>query len=125
VFTVQDIAHLLRSGRLGGADKVSTVGPGVKPIIEVHGGPVELAGMAYSYHELQERLFELVAERAAGRRPVRLAVVHADAPQRARALLNAAIRRFAPEEALLQSATPGMATHVGPGALGLCYCAGV
>jgi fatty acid-binding protein DegV len=74
-----------------------------------------------SWSRAVERLAELVrgsAGTAAGR--VRLAVVHANAPQDGAALKDTLQQHFPGAEILVAEAGPSLAAHGGPGMVGVC-----
>ena len=125
LFTLHDLDYLYRGGRIGALRRFLGSMLGVRPIAEIRAGSIEPIERVRTYHEAESRLLELTEERVAGRRPLRLAVVHANAEDRARTLLAAAEERFRPEESIIHDINPVLGTHVGPGALGLCYCAGI
>ena len=64
-------------------------------------------------------------ERIDGREPVRLATLHANSPQDAQELLALAEDMFNPVETVYSEVSPVIGTHVGPGTVGLAYCAGM
>ena len=70
-------------------------------------------------------MIDLVVEKAAGRNPVRLATLHANAEAEARAALQVAAARLDPVEQILASVSPVIGTHAGPGTVGLAYMAGM
>jgi fatty acid-binding protein DegV len=70
------------------------------------------------------RLIELVEERVQGKRPVRLAVLHANAAEEAHELLEQAQARLNAEEKVFSTVSPVVGTHTGPGTVGLAYMAG-
>ena len=72
-----------------------------------------------------DRVLELVTEKIAGRTPVRLATLHANAAEDAKALLTRAEQAFNPVESVFTEVSPTVAVHTGPGTVGLAYCAGV
>jgi fatty acid-binding protein DegV len=69
-------------------------------------------------------VLEIIVQRADGRQPVRLATLHAAAPQEAAALLEIARQRLGAVEAILCEVSPTVAVHAGPGTVGLAYCTG-
>jgi fatty acid-binding protein DegV len=66
-------------------------------------------------------MLDMAEERMAGRTPVRLATIHANAE--ALALLETAWNRFHlhPVESLQSVLSPVIGTHVGPGTVALAY----
>ena len=71
-----------------------------------------------------DRLIELVSERIGDRKPVRLACLHASAPDDARAVLDKAKQQLGAEEALVSELSPVVGVHVGPGTIALAFMAG-
>ncbi|MGB7115025.1 MAG: DegV family protein, partial [Anaerolineales bacterium] len=71
------------------------------------------------------RLVELIGERIDGREPVRLATLHANSPQDAQELLTLGENMFNPVEIVFSEVSPVIGSHVGPGTVGLAYCAGM
>jgi fatty acid-binding protein DegV len=68
---------------------------------------------------------DVLEERLAGRKPVRLCAIHAAAEDEARALLATAEKRFGPVESLISPASPVVGAHAGPGTVGMAYSFGV
>jgi len=56
---------------------------------------------------------------------VRLATLHANASDEAKALLTRAEQALNPVESLLTEVSPTVGTHAGPGTVGLAFMAGV
>jgi fatty acid-binding protein DegV len=71
------------------------------------------------------RLVELIEERVAGRSPLRLATLHANAPEDAKALLDEAAARLGAVESIFSEVSPVIGTHAGPGTVGLAFMAGL
>lgn len=66
-----------------------------------------------------ERILQLVDDTVSRRSKMRLAVMHANAPQRAKSLLTKAEKSFPANQAFLSDLSPVLGTHVGPGTLAL------
>ena len=64
-------------------------------------------------------------DRIAGRSPIRLATLHANAPDEARQLLDMAEERLDVEESVFSEISPVVANHAGPGTVGLAFMAGM
>jgi fatty acid-binding protein DegV len=71
------------------------------------------------------RMLDLMEEKTAGRTPVRLATVHANAESEALALLETARKRFDPIESLCCPLSPAIGTHVGPGTISIAIMTGI
>ncbi|MFC6509981.1 DegV family protein [Promicromonospora citrea] len=116
VFVVDTLEHLRRGGRLSGPAAALGTVLGVKPILRLSDGVVELAQRVRTRAAGAERLLELAAGYvAAARRPV-VAVHHFGAHDRAQALAGRLhTRTRADVEVTPLSAVLGV--HVGPGTL--------
>ena len=66
-------------------------------------------------------MVDYVLARTARGTPLRVAVMHADAPDRARQLAGLVRERLAPTELIITEFTSVMAVHTGPGFLGLAW----
>jgi uncharacterized protein len=120
VFSVDTLEYLQKGGRIGrGAALVGNV-LGVRPILTLRDGEVEplrkvRGGAARAQAEFEQFLLE-----RAGRGPVHVAVVHAEAPEAADQLL-AMVRRAVPQAVIDHVGELGavVGTHGGPGTLGM------
>jgi DegV family protein with EDD domain len=124
MFTVETLEYLRRGGRIGGAQAFLGGLLDMKPILELRDGRIEPVERVRSKKKALERLLDAVAAQNAGKSPIRLATIHAAAPEEAKALLELAKTRLNAVEAILAEASPTVATHTGPGTVGLAYCAG-
>jgi DegV family protein with EDD domain len=119
--TVDTLEFLHRGGRIGGATRFLGSALNIKPILEIREGQLEPVERVRTRSKALNRVMELVVEGIAGRTPVRLACVHANAEADARALLTQANDHLKPEEAILAEVSPVIGTHAGPGTVGLAY----
>jgi len=125
IFAVDTLEFLHRGGRIGGASRYLGTALNIKPILEVRDGRIEALEKVRTRKKSFVRLVELVGERIDGREPVRLATLHANSPQDAQELLALAEDMFNPVETVYSEVSPVIGTHVGPGTVGLAYCAGM
>jgi DegV family protein with EDD domain len=115
--TVRYVRH---SGRLTDVGKVADL-LGLRPIISVTGGRVHLQGLERSRRRGIERLVRAVGRGSRGA-PLRVAVMHADAPEEA-AMLSRRLEREQPcAELIVSEFTPLLGGHTGPGFLGVAFC---
>jgi DegV family protein with EDD domain len=121
---VDTLEFLHRGGRIGGGARFLGTALNLKPILEVEEGALEARERVRTKSKAMERMVELAEERIAGRTPLHLAVVHANAADDAKALLNAASKRLKPVETALTDVSPAVGTHTGPGTLGIAFMAG-
>jgi DegV family protein with EDD domain len=125
VFVVDTLEFLHRGGRIGGAKRFLGTALNLKPLLELRDGKVEALESVRTKGKATERMLDVIEERIAGRRPIRISPLHAAAPEEAKALMKAAEARFHPEECILSEVSPAIGTHVGPGTIGVAYCAGI
>ncbi len=122
---VDTLEFLHRGGRIGGGARFLGTALNLKPILEVVNGALEGVERVRTKGKAMERLVEIMVERVGGRKPVRLAVLHANAPEAAKELLEVGSKRVNPIETTLTDVSPAVGTHTGPGTLGFAYMAGV
>jgi DegV family protein with EDD domain len=124
-FTVDTLEFLRRGGRIGGAQALLGTALNIKPVLELRDGRVESVEKVRTKSKAMERVVELVVEKVAGRTPVHLAALHANAEALARTLLDAAVARVHPIEIVFAGLSPVVGTHTGPGTVGLAFMAGM
>lgn len=124
-FVVDTLEFLHRGGRIGGAQAFLGTALNIKPLLELREGRIEAVEKIRTKSKAVQRMIELVAERVAGRTPVRLAAIHANAEAEAQALLEAASAAINPVETFFASVSPVIGVHTGPGVVGLAFMAGV
>lgn len=125
VFAVDTLEFLHRGGRIGGASRFLGTALNIKPILEVVGGKVEAIERVRTRKKSLLRVLELIENRIGGREPVRLATLHAKAPEEAKELLEMAKQRFRASEVIFTEVTPVIGTHAGPGTVELAFMAGL
>lgn len=125
VLAVNTLEFLHRGGRIGGGTRFLGTALNIKPVLEVTGGQIEAVERVRTRKKSLSRIVDLTEERIAGRQPVRLAALHANAPEEARALLEEAKARVGATETVFSQVSPVVGTHAGPGTLGLAFLAGI
>ena len=124
-FAVDTLEFLHRGGRIGGAQRFLGTMLNMKPILAIQDGRVEGIERIRTKAKAQDRVLELTLEKVAGRTPVRLATLHANAADDARALLTRAEQALNPVESIFTEVSPTVGTHAGPGTVGLAFMAGL
>ncbi len=125
VFAVDTLEFLHRGGRIGGGQRFLGSALNIKPILELTGGRVEAVERVRTRKKSLLRLVEIVEERIGGRVPVRLATLHANAPEEAKEVLEIANQRLGAIETVFSEVSPVVGTHAGPGTVGLAFMAGM
>ena len=124
-FAVETLEFLHRGGRIGGAQRFIGAALNMKPVLALKDGRVEAVERIRTKSKAIERVFELVAEQVNGKTPIRIASLHADAPDEARTLLDRATKELGAAESILTEFSPVIGNHAGPGTVGLAYVTGI
>lgn len=125
LLTVDTLEFLHRGGRIGGAQRFLGDILSFKPILEVVDGAFLGLERVRTRQKALNRLVDLLETRIAGRKPVRLAALHANAPELADQLLREASARVHPVETLIAEVSPAVGVHLGPGTVGYAFMAGI
>ncbi|UCH59968.1 MAG: DegV family protein [Anaerolineales bacterium] len=125
IFAVDTLEFLHRGGRIGGGKRFLGTALKIKPLLELRDGSIEALEQVRTRKKSMQRLVELLEERTAGKSPVRLATLHANAYDDARELLSMATERIQSVESVFSEVSPAVGTHAGPGTVGLAFMAGM
>jgi len=125
LFVVETLEYLHRGGRIGGAQALFGTILNIKLVLEMQDGRIESVEKIRTKSKALDRILELATERIAGRKPVRVATVHANAEAEATALLEAARLKLNPIESYCCPLSPVVGNHAGPGTVALTYMAGI
>ena len=117
---LQRIDEMRKSGRLSaGTAFMSAALLAIKPIMQLTGGKMELAGKTRTQTKAFAKLVELVLERAQGE-PAFVAIQHNDAQEGAYQLRDLLEEMLADGSSfMVLPLTPALAIHTGPGAIGV------
>lgn len=128
VFVVSTLEFLHRGGRIGGAAAFLGTALNLKPLLELRDGRVEAVERVRTMRKALERLEELLDERIGTRSPLRLACLHANAPEEAALLMERLKDKYPPArlaEIVMAEVSPVIGTHTGPGTVGVAFMAGM
>ncbi len=118
VAMLDTLTYVQRGGRIGKAQALLGSILNVKPLLTLEHGEVEPLGRARSRRHAIDRMVEIM-QRAGTLR--RVAVLHGDAPEDAQ-LLRARLTSLYPAlDVAVAQIGPVVATHAGPGVLGITY----
>ena len=118
LFAVDTLEYLRKGGRIGGARALIGTLLGIKPILAMEKGEVQVKDKVRGGRNVQPKLIELLKQEVDSEAPVFAVVGHASAPrwaQRLRGLLN---ENFAVEEVFEGEIGPIVGSHSGPGTIG-------
>ncbi|MDT0165299.1 DegV family protein [Actinotalea sp. AC32] len=117
LFAVDTLEHLRRGGRLGTVAAAVGTMLGVRPVLGVRSGGLEVVEKVRTAARARERVVELVAAEASRRRHVEVAVHHLGEPERAGELAERLQERCGPGAGAVHVAelSAVLGAHVGPG----------
>lgn len=122
-FVLDTLKYLAKGGRIGGAQALMGSMLSIKPILQVEGGKVEQLDKVRTRGKAVERMVELFKREVDGK-PVHCAVIHTLSPDDAERLKNRIVADFPDvQDMAITGVSSAIGTHVGPGALGLCFYA--
>jgi DegV family protein with EDD domain len=125
IFAVDTLEFLHRGGRIGGGSRYLGTALQLKPLLEVTGGRVEAVERVRTRNKSLNRMVEMIVERVGDQKPVRLASLHANAPEEAKMVLEQASQKLYPIETIISQVSPVVGTHAGPGTVGIAFMAGM
>ncbi len=120
ILLLDTLEYLRRGGRIGRAQAFLAGMLNVKPMLEIKDGAVEPLERARSRHAGLKRLVEIVQERTGGGK-LHIAVLHFAAAVDAQKLEDEVRARFNVVECYRSEIGPVIATHGGPGIIGLVF----
>ena len=118
LFVVDTLEYLHKGGRIGGASRFLGTALGLKPLLHLNDGRVDALERIRTKRKAVDRMLDLATEYANGQ-SVHIAVIHANAPEEAETLKSAVMERFDCIDLLITDLSPAIATHAGPGTLGI------
>jgi DegV family protein with EDD domain len=121
IFVVDTLEFLNRGGRIGTAKRFMGTLLNVKPILAIENGVIVPLDSVRTQKKALKTIIDLVEERTKGKKNIRLATLHANAPEIAQGVLDEAAQRIPNVETVLSELSPVVGTHGGPGTVGLAY----
>jgi DegV family protein with EDD domain len=119
LFVVDTLEYLHKGGRIGGASRLLGTALGLKPLLHLNDGRVDALERVRTKRKAVARMLELAGEYANGQ-PVNISVIHAAVPEEAEVLKASVMERFdCPNDIHIADLSPAIATHAGPGTLGI------
>ncbi len=122
-FAVDTLEYLQKGGRIGKAAALLGTALQMKPLLALEEGVVEPKERIRTKARAVARIEELAMEQTAGRSCLYLGVLHGAAPDEARRLESALCSRLSPGQTLMSEVGPVIATHTGPGVVGVVFYA--
>jgi DegV family protein with EDD domain len=119
---IPDLAHIVRTGRIGKARAVIGTLMKIVPVISLRDGEVVAEAQVRTMSRAQQTMIDLSLKDITDASKARFLVMHTNAPELARNILErlrAQIDGKEPEILDVLEAGPVIATHGGPGAVGV------
>jgi hypothetical protein len=123
-FTVDVFDNLLRSGRVGRGRAMVAGWLDIKPVLELNAqGQVQPIARVRGMKGVLPKMIEIMGQRVpADAESLRFGIVHVGCePEMLEEARTAITARFGEREIVTAPATPVIATHLGPGAWGVCW----
>lgn len=120
---IPDLSHLQRTGRIGRAQAALGTLMRIVPVLSFENGEVVAKAQVRTFSRAQEAMLDLVLADVEDVAKARFVVMHTNAPELAAANLQLLLQRLGdarPHSAEIWEAGPVIATHGGPGAVGIC-----
>jgi len=122
--TLDTLHYLVKGGRVPKAAGLASSLLQIKPIFSVDGGDAFPVVNARTISGAIKRILKLMGQKIVKGQPLHVAVMHADALDRAVALSNEISSRFDCTELFITEFTPVMGVHTGPGVIGVAFYSG-
>ncbi|MDQ2872448.1 MAG: DegV family protein [Candidatus Eremiobacteraeota bacterium] len=117
-----DLSHLVRNGRIGKARAAVGTLMKIVPVLSLKDGQIVAEAQVRTYSRAQETMLDLTMKNVSDIANARFRVMHTNAPALASAVVEKLRGRFSGVEPKLLNileAGPVIATHGGPGAVGI------
>jgi DegV family protein with EDD domain len=122
-FVVDTLEYLEKGGRIGKAAALLGTALQMKPLLALENGIVDAKERIRTKNKAIVRMQELAVKETASRSCRFLGVLHAAAPDEACELQKHLVARLSPAETMLSEVGPVIATHTGPGVVGIAFYA--
>jgi DegV family protein with EDD domain len=115
------LQYLVRSGRVPQAAALVNTILSIKPVFSLDNSEAHTVALPRSMKGAINRILKLMGPATEEGPPIRAAVMHADAPARAKALRQRILARFDCRDIFVTEFTPVMGVHTGPGLVGVAF----
>lgn len=122
-FVVDTLEYLEKGGRIGKAAALVGTALQMKPLLMLQEGIVEAKERIRTKSKAVSRMQELVREETAGRKCLFMGLLHGAAREEASQLEAALVPAVKPAETMISEIDPVIATHTGPGVVGVIFYA--
>ena len=119
--TLDTLYYLARGGRVPQVAALVNSILKLKPVFSVNGGEAHTVALPRSNANALKHILKVMKKMIGERQPVHVAVMHADAPERAMEFKKQIASRFNCVELFVTEFTPVMGVHTGPGLVGVAF----
>ena len=119
--TLDTLHYLVKGGRVPKAAALASSLLKIKPIFTVSDGDAHPVTNARTNPGAMKRILKIMEQKVAKGQPLHVAVMHADALDRAKELMGEISSRFDCSELFITEFTPVMGVHTGPGVVGVAF----
>lgn len=119
--TADTLRYLYMGGRIGKAKHLVGSLLRIKPLIGMENGVIVPLGTARSRAQAYQRIAEMMEAAVGHLGKVKVAFVHAAAPEEIEKLRRVVEERLNCVEVLIAELSPALGVHTGPGTVGVCY----
>lgn len=119
--TLGTLHYLVKGGRVPKAAELASSLLQIKPIFSINDGNAFPVTNARTYDGAIKRILKMMERNVVKGKPLYVAVMHADALERAVAIKQEIAARFDCTELFITEFTPVMGVHTGPGVVGVAF----
>ena len=122
LFAILDTLHyLVKSGRVPQAAALVNTLLKIKPVFTLNHGDAHTVALPRTIPSAIKRMLKIMEQQVVKGQPLHVAVMHADAPDKAVTIRNRIASQFDCAELFITEFTPVMGAHTGPGLLGIAF----
>jgi len=119
--TLDTLHYLVKSGRVPQAAALVNSLLKIKPVFTLNHADARTVALPRTITSAMKRMLKLMEQRVVKGQPLHVAVMHADALDKATALRERIASQFNCAELFITEFTPVMGVHTGPGLLGIAF----
>jgi len=120
---VDTMDYLHKGGRVSGSKKMIGNMLSMKPLIHFVDGKMELFGTVRTKRKAIDTILDIIEVEMKGKANLHMAIAHADNQELANYTAEKIRGRFSPGQLNIAEMSPVIATHAGPGAIGISHLA--
>ena len=119
--TLDTLQYLVRSGRVPQAAALVNSLLKIKPVFTLNHGDAHTVAIPRTIPNAIKRMLKIMEQQVVKGQPLHVAVMHADAPDKAVTISNRIASQFDCAELFITEFTPVMGAHTGPGLVGIAF----